>query len=107
MNAVVDLGKKQYPESWKFSEWGPERQAKLDGINMQGRNKKISAAHMTEGFHYICKPQWTAGALVMSQKDIMYQYVPMRIFTFRAGEGAPIHAQQGYAWMRAQLGNMK
>ena len=37
---------------------------------------------------------------------IMDQYVFMRIFTFRAGEGVPIHAQQGYAWMHAQLDNM-
>ena len=61
---------------------------------------------MKEGFHYICKPQWTAGTPIMSQKDIMDQYVLMRIFTFRAGEGVPIHAQQGYAWMHAQLDNM-
>ena len=107
MRTAVELGKKQYHESWKFSEWGPERQAKLDGINMQGRNKKISAAHITEGFHYICKPQWAAGTLVMSQEDIMFQFEPMRIFTVRAGEGVPIHAQQGYAWIHAKLDKMK
>ena len=106
MRSVVEIGKKQYQDTWKFSEWGPERQQKLDGIN-HGRTKKISAAHMTEGFHYICKPQWRAGTPIMSQSDILDQYVLMRIFTFRAGEGVPIHAKQGYAWMHPKLDGMK
>ena len=49
---------------------------------------KISADHMLDGFHYICKPQWQSGMAVMSQKDIMMQYVIMRMFTHRESQGA-------------------
>ena len=59
MKRTVDLGNKRYQELLLWSEWGPKRQQKLDDNNLN--MKKISAAHMAEGFHYICKPQWTAG----------------------------------------------
>ena len=39
MHKSVELGKKQYQESWNFSEWGPERQAQLASLNMS-RSKK-------------------------------------------------------------------
>ena len=70
-----------------------------------GRSKKISAAHMTDGFRYICKPQWEAGVAVMTQKDIFEQYVIMRLFTFHEGLGANIDPQQGYAWMHNMIEN--
>ena len=34
---------------------------------------KISAAHMQDGFYYICKPQWEAGVAVMTQMEIFEQ----------------------------------
>ena len=37
MKAVVDLGKKQFKESWHYSKWGRERQQKLDELN-RGRH---------------------------------------------------------------------
>ena len=106
MKKTVEFGNKQYHESWNFCEWGPERQAKLDGLNM-GRSKKISAAHMTDGFRYICKPQWQAGTAVMTQKDIMEQYVLMRLFTCRQAEGVQLQAEQGYAALHAKLAEME
>ena len=78
----------------------PEK--KLNGMNM-GRRLKISAAHMTEGFYYICKPQWEAGKPVMSPKEIMNQYVLMRLLTSCGSQGVPIDVEQGYAWLHAEL----
>ena len=43
----------------------------------------------------------------MSRKDIMDQYVLMRMFICRQAEGVQLHADQGYAWMHAQLDKMK
>ena len=68
---------------------------------------KISAYHMLDGFNYICKHQWQSGMAVMSQKDIMDQYVLMRIFTHREGQGVSTHPEQGYAWVHRYIDKLK
>ena len=105
---VYELGKKQFQDSWKQCEWGDVRQQKPDEINMtRTRKPQISAYHMLDGFHYICKPQWKEGMAVMTQKDIMMQYVLMRIFTHRESWGVSMHPEQGYAWMHKYIDKLR
>ena len=61
---------------------------------------------MLDGFHYICKPQWQSGMAVMSQKDIMMQYVIMRMFTHRESQGVALSSEQGYVWMHHYIDDM-
>ena len=105
MNAVREISKKQYRDEWLHCEWGPQRQAKLDEMN-RGRNKRISADHMLDGFRYVCKPQWKPGIPVMEHRELLQQYVFMRIFSQRGSEGVPLDADRGYAYMHAKLDGM-
>ena len=84
------------------------RQKKLDVLNKnRTRWLTISADHMLDGFHYICKPQWQGGGMaVMTQRDIMMQYVPMRMFSLRASQGVTLSSEQGYACMRRYVDDM-
>ena len=61
---------------------------------------------MKDGFHYICKPQWQGGLAVMTQRDIMMQYVLMRMFSLRASQGVALSRESGYALLRHQIAKM-
>ena len=67
----------------------------------------ISADHMLDGFRYVCKPQWKPGIPVMGQRELLEQYVLMRIFSLRASEGVALDADRGYAYLFAKLDDMK
>ena len=60
---------------------------------------------MKYGFHYSCKPQWQ-GVAVMTQRDVMMQYVLMRMFSLRASQGVSLSREQGYAFLRQQIEKM-
>ena len=61
---------------------------------------------MKYGFHYICKPQWQGGIAVMTQRDIMMQYVLMRRFSLRASQGVTLSRESGYGLLRHQIEKM-
>ena len=67
---------------------------------------KICAEHMKDGFHYICKPQWQGGMAVITQRDVMMQYVLTRMFSLRASQGVSLSREQGYAFLRQQIEKM-
>ena len=108
---VIEMGKKQFHSTWTHYEWNPERQARLDYTNStRGRSKNsklISAAHMSDGFYAICKPQWTEDTPVMTQDDVLNQYVLMRIFADRMSCGVSISDKDGFAMLNKKIGQMK
>ena len=107
LKACVEIGKKQAKDEWQHYEWTPMRQRKLDWIDASGRKMKVSAAHMADGFKAICKPQWTPRTPVLSQEEVMMQYVMMHMFVHRESQGVPIEAADGFAWLNKKIDNIK